>query len=75
MQEILTEISRLVTKYVSSNAIKKSYIASSTRNKLKSLKFSLTFQMRLFDSVHVQGPPVQVIQENEEGQMVQSIRS
>ena len=43
-------------KYNSANKLKKSFIGSDVRHKLKGLQHSLTFQVRLLDTVYISPP-------------------
>ena len=54
--ETLNEIRRQIDRYLGANGIKKKMMAGDIRHKLKGLKYSLTFQVRLIDSVYVNPP-------------------
>ena len=51
--ELLDGIKAQCDRYLAANAIMKRLIGSDVRHKLKGLRFSLTFQVRLIDSVYV----------------------
>ena len=57
---ILDSIQKQVDKYLKTNAIKRGMIASDIRHKLKNLEYSLSFQIRLLDSIYV-SPPVMLV--------------
>ena len=56
ISETLKEMQVQIDKYLAANAVKKKLIASDVRHKLKGLRYSLTFQIRLIDSVYVNPP-------------------
>ena len=57
ISETLDQIKAQIDKYNSANKLKKSFIGSDVRHKLKGLQHSLTFQIRLLDTVYI-SPPV-----------------
>ena len=57
---ILDEMQRLTQKYLDTSAFKRKFIASDTRHKLKNLQYSLTFQIRLIDTIYVNPPLIEM---------------
>ena len=53
---ILDDITRIMTKYIGTNVLKRKFIAQNVRHKLKSLEYYLNFQIRLIDSIYVNPP-------------------
>jgi hypothetical protein len=65
VSENISAIEYQVDKYLRSNMIKQKSIASDVRHKLKSLQYSIAFQIRLIDSVYVSPPTSQYKQSND----------
>lgn len=57
---ILDEIKRHVEKYIGTNSVKRKFIASDIRHKLKGLEYSLSFQIRLIDTIYVSPPMMEM---------------
>lgn len=71
VSENISAIEYQVDKYLRSNLIKQKSIASDVRHKLKSLQYSIAFQIRLIDSVYV-SPPTGQYKQSSDFKMAQS---
>jgi hypothetical protein len=53
---VLNSITYQVDRYLGTNALKRKWVASDVRHKLKNLAHTTAFYTRLFDSVYVNPP-------------------
>lgn len=53
ISETLDQMRYQVDKYLRTNAVKRKFMESDVRNKLKGLQFALSFQIRLIDTIYV----------------------